>query len=238
MLYLFAAELAWILAALAVGFVVGWLTTTRNNSEFSGGWVVIAFFLLLGAGFALSSSGAFAGRSALTFDIGLLLATAYVAGLPLGGGAKLLAPAAAPEAPAKRPKIVVVRGEAPDAQPAAEAAAAPAATPAAAEHAPIVIPSRRGNGASRPPAGAKPMGLAAPRGGAPDDLSKIKGVGPKSREKLHALGVFHYDQIAAWSPEEAKWIGAALGVPGRVERGAWVAQAKALAGEKERPRIE
>jgi predicted flap endonuclease-1-like 5' DNA nuclease len=58
-------------------------------------------------------------------------------------------------------------------------------------------------------------------------------VGPKSQEKLHALGVFHYDQIAAWTPEQARWIGGALGVPGRVERGRWVAQAKSLASGKQ-----
>ncbi|MCX7900109.1 MAG: hypothetical protein N2444_08530 [Methylocystis sp.] len=59
--------------------------------------------------------------------------------------------------------------------------------------------------------GVRPATLAAARGGAPDDLSRIKGVGPKSVEKLHKLGVFHYDQIAGWSADNAKWIGAAIG---------------------------
>jgi predicted flap endonuclease-1-like 5' DNA nuclease len=265
MFYVFSAELGWIIAALAVGFAVGWLTTTRaSDGHFSGGWVVLAGLLLIGAGFAISSSGSIPGRDGLIFDTGLWLATAYAAGLPLGGGAKLLSPAPTP-APVTRPKIVVVRGEPaqldsprpvaaldatphngasarPDHTPKPQIASAPEANKTeAAAPAPIIAsqppPSEpirvekatsRGNGKA-PATEAKPQGLPSPRNGAPDDLSKIKGVGPKSREKLHALGVFHYDQIAAWTPAEARWIGAALGVPGRVERNGWVAQAKSLA---------
>jgi predicted flap endonuclease-1-like 5' DNA nuclease len=79
--------------------------------------------------------------------------------------------------------------------------------------------------------GVAPQLLAAPRGDGPDDLSKIKGLGAKSLEKLHALGVFHYDQIAIWSLDNARWISAALEAPGRVERGKWVQQAQALVHE-------
>lgn len=78
-------------------------------------------------------------------------------------------------------------------------------------------------------AGVKPETLPAPRDGGPDDLARIKGVGPKSLEKLNALGVFHYDQIAAWDLDNARWIGAAIGAPGRVERDKWIQQARALA---------
>jgi predicted flap endonuclease-1-like 5' DNA nuclease len=78
-------------------------------------------------------------------------------------------------------------------------------------------------------AGVKPEMLAAPRDGGADDLARIKGIGPKSLEKLNGLGVFHYDQIAAWDLDNAKWIGAAIGAPGRVERDKWIQQARALA---------
>jgi len=259
MFYVFGAQMSWILAALAIGFAVGWLTTRRaGDAEFSGGWAVLIGLLLIGAGFAISSSGAISGRNGLIFDTGVWLATSYAAGLPLGGVAKMFAPAPAPER-IERPKIVVVRGEpaaeaedrpaaasaAAEAAPLASADTAPpapvgAAPPAPADAAPIALaeepirlekaPPRKAN-ASKAAARSKPDGLAAARNGAPDDLSKIKGVGPKSREKLHALGVFHYDQIAAWTPEEARWIGEALGIPGRVERNEWIAQAKSLAGD-------
>ena len=78
--------------------------------------------------------------------------------------------------------------------------------------------------------GAPPAALPAPRDGAADDLAKIKGVGPKSVEKLHALGVFHYDQIAGWSDDNIKWIEASIGAAGRVKRNGWIAQAQALSG--------
>ena len=81
--------------------------------------------------------------------------------------------------------------------------------------------------------GHPPESLAAPRGGTADDLTRIKGIGPKSVEKLHALGVFHFDQIAAWNIDNARWIGAALSVPGRVERGKWIQQARELVAARE-----
>ena len=37
--------------------------------------------------------------------------------------------------------------------------------------------------------GRRPDGLAAPRGGAPDDLKRIRGIGPQNEGRLHALGI-------------------------------------------------
>jgi len=81
-------------------------------------------------------------------------------------------------------------------------------------------------------AGAKPAGLVAPRDGKADNLKKIKGLGPKAEEGLNALGIFHFDQVAAWSPEQVDWVGSELGFSGRIEREDWVGQAKALADEE------
>lgn len=77
--------------------------------------------------------------------------------------------------------------------------------------------------------GAKPTGLAGPRGGKADDLKRIKGIGPQNEGRLHGLGVWHFDQIAAWSEANVDWVGAFLAFPGRIEREGWVAQAKQLA---------
>jgi NADH-quinone oxidoreductase subunit E len=78
--------------------------------------------------------------------------------------------------------------------------------------------------------GAKPAALDAPRGGAKDDLKKIKGVGPKLEEQLNAMGYFHYDQVAAWSADEVAWMDENMpGLKGRVSRDGWVDQARALA---------
>lgn len=78
--------------------------------------------------------------------------------------------------------------------------------------------------------GVKPAGLSAPRGGQPDDLKQIKGVGPKLEQACHDLGYYHFDQIAAWGPDEVAWVDENLvGFKGRVSRDDWVAQAKTLA---------
>jgi predicted flap endonuclease-1-like 5' DNA nuclease len=71
--------------------------------------------------------------------------------------------------------------------------------------------------------------LAQPRNGQADDLKKIKGVGPKLETILNTLGVFHFDQIMAWGPDDIAWMDENLnGFKGRVSRDDWVAQAKAL----------
>jgi len=78
----------------------------------------------------------------------------------------------------------------------------------------------------------RPGGLAAPREGGPDRLTDIDGIGPVNERKLHALGIYHFDQIAAWTPAETRWVGTHLAFPGRIEREDWVGQAKRLAGER------
>ncbi|MDB6181329.1 NADH-quinone oxidoreductase subunit E [Paracoccus fistulariae] len=82
----------------------------------------------------------------------------------------------------------------------------------------------------------RPQGLDAARGDKADDLKLIKGVGPKLEGLLNSLGFWHFDQIAAWGPEELAWVDDNLeGFHGRASRDEWVAQAKILAegGETE-----
>jgi NADH-quinone oxidoreductase subunit E len=84
--------------------------------------------------------------------------------------------------------------------------------------------------------GRKPALLKAARNGEPDDLKLIKGVGPKLESVLHEVGIFHFDQIAAWTADEVAWADQNLvGFKGRVSRDNWVEQAKTLAegGETE-----
>lgn len=79
----------------------------------------------------------------------------------------------------------------------------------------------------------RPPVLPNPEGGKADDLKRLKGIGPGNEHKLNALGVFHFRQIAAWTPEQIAWVGRSISFPGRVERENWVGQAKSLI-EKER----
>jgi small subunit ribosomal protein S2 len=78
-----------------------------------------------------------------------------------------------------------------------------------------------------PEAGEKFELLAAPRG-APDDLTKLNGVGPPLEKKLNEAGVFHYWQIGAMGPDDVKKIDSELKLNGRIARDGWVAQARTM----------
>ncbi|QLC25504.1 hypothetical protein HFP57_11055 [Parasphingopyxis algicola] len=66
--------------------------------------------------------------------------------------------------------------------------------------------------------------------GEPDNLTLIKGVGPKLNDMLHALGVYHFTQIADWNAEQIVEVDSHLGsFKGRIERDRWVDQARLLA---------
>ena len=71
----------------------------------------------------------------------------------------------------------------------------------------------------------RPPALEGPRNGAPDDLTAIEGIGPRIQDVLNGIGVYHLDQIAEWTPENAAWIDDYLSFSGRVEREDWVGQA-------------
>lgn len=63
-----------------------------------------------------------------------------------------------------------------------------------------------------------------------DDLTRIKGLGPKLAATLGTLGVTSFEQIAAWSDADIDRIDSQLGrFAGRIRRDAWVEQARLLA---------
>jgi predicted flap endonuclease-1-like 5' DNA nuclease len=124
-------------------------------------------------------------------------------------GRDLAAPAAASDHGHAAPKAA-------DAAPAAVSAPATPAAPAPA--------------AAAPEAGTRPAAMDAPRDGGPDDLKRIKGIGPKLEQLCHSLGFYHFDQIATWTPAEVAWVDENLeGFKGRVTRDTWVEQARLLA---------
>lgn len=130
------------------------------------------------------------------------------------------APAAAPVVEASRPveKAAAAPLPAPAPEPVPAAAApAPAPTPAAHE-APVPALS------PAPSAGPK-LFSEAPADA--DQLTALKGVGPKLSAVLNALGVYTFAQIAAWTPDDIVWIEDKLDFRGRVTREKWVEQAAA-----------
>jgi predicted flap endonuclease-1-like 5' DNA nuclease/peptidoglycan hydrolase CwlO-like protein len=69
----------------------------------------------------------------------------------------------------------------------------------------------------------------APRG--PDDLTRIRGIGPKIQEILHGMGIATFREIAELSDDDIERVGAALPVYGRrIRDDRWIEQAGELAG--------
>ncbi|MDP2131640.1 MAG: LPXTG cell wall anchor domain-containing protein [Erythrobacter sp.] len=98
--------------------------------------------------------------------------------------------------------------------------AAPAAVKVMAEPVPVPMPM--------------PAPAPAPAPAVADDLTRIKGVGPKLVTLLGELGVTSYAQIAAWSDADVERIDAELGrFKGRITRDQWIEQAKLLAAGDE-----
>jgi NADH-quinone oxidoreductase subunit E len=83
--------------------------------------------------------------------------------------------------------------------------------------------------------GTRPQGLAAPRADKGDNLQRIKGIGRVNEQKLNALGIFHFDQIAGWGRPEIRWVGTYLAFPGRIDRENWVLQATKLVTGADNP---
>ena len=144
--------------------------------------------------------------------------------------AKPVAPMPAPVVPAAPMPPVVAPIAAP--RPAPVPVAAPAPRPA-----PVAVPAPRPAPAPSvaEPVGkmARPKGLSAARGGKPDDLQRISGIGPKNEAILHNLGFYHFDQIAAWTKAEISWVDDHLRFNGRIDREQWVKQSSLLAQGKE-----
>jgi predicted flap endonuclease-1-like 5' DNA nuclease len=130
---------------------------------------------------------------------------------------------------------VLAEGAAPAVRNQALIDAAPAAVKPTPEPVATVV-------AAAPEPTAAPETVAAPVTPAPassppattDDLSRIKGVGPKLVALLGELGVTSFAQIAAWDDAAIERIDAQLGrFAGRITRDQWVEQAKLLAAGDE-----
>lgn len=146
------------------------------------------------------------------------------------------APASEPEpAPAPTPAPAPVM-ETHSPEPAPEPAPAPVMETYTPEPEPAPEPAPQPAPAAATGGGTRPAGLDGPRGGAADDLKRIKGVGPKLEALLNRMGFYHFDQVAGWTADEVAWVDDNLeGFKGRVSRDQWIDQAKLLAagGETE-----
>lgn len=143
------------------------------------------------------------------------------------GGIVMTAVAAAVATAPKAAKAEKKAAPKKEAAPKAETEAAPKAEKAAA-------PKAEKKAEPAPAAeveGAKPANLLTEAKGAPDDLKKISGVGPKLEGLLHENGVFHFWQIAEWGAADIAYMDDRLSFKGRIERDNWITQAKEFAAE-------
>lgn len=132
------------------------------------------------------------------------------------------------DAPARRNQALI------DAPPAAMREQAPPPATAPPASAPPATPQAETTGApAAPPPPASPA--SAPPSPPPvaaaaeDDLSRIKGIGPKLRAQLSGMGITTIAQIAAWDDADIDRIDAELGrFQGRIRRDDWVTQARLL----------
>ncbi|MGL4325001.1 MAG: hypothetical protein ACRCTD_13260 [Beijerinckiaceae bacterium] len=216
MWYLISTLLLPVILAIALGLIVGWLTCTREPGRFWTGWVPLGT-LAFAVALLVAVLKWIKGRNGLALDTGLLLFGAYIAGCCLGcilkqwlsrSSAPVLAAAAAPATAAIMPRDAVPQ-------------AVPSLPPE-----PPAAPKVEGEDLH---SGTRPLGLVSPRGGQADDLKLIRGIGKQNEGRLHALGIWHFDQIAAWTRENVEWVGSYLAFPGRIDREDWLTQAKQLA---------
>lgn len=69
--------------------------------------------------------------------------------------------------------------------------------------------------------------------GTPDDLRRVRGIGPRFESSLLAHGIESWAQIAAWTDADVDAMAKAIGAtPERIRREGWVASARRLCGEK------
>jgi NADH-quinone oxidoreductase subunit E len=104
----------------------------------------------------------------------------------------------------------------------------------ASEQTPGVEPGQTSDAPPKEAAVHQPPRLDAPRGEGADDLTLIKGMGAQAEAELNGLGIYHFQQIADWTPAEVAWMDQNLaGLKDRATGDGWVEQAQVLAEEGE-----
>jgi len=76
--------------------------------------------------------------------------------------------------------------------------------------------------------GIKPELFSSEEGVSKDELTQIKGIGPKMEDKLNEAGIYNFEQIANWSEDNLKWLEQNTTFAHRAKKDLWVNQAKEL----------
>lgn len=158
-------------------------------------------------------------------EVALLVLAAYLGGCLAGYGAHI-----AVRAYMSRPQLApAVAASEVKSSAATQTAPAPATRSAARRLAGAVEREDAGPVLATTSSQLRPPDLPAPRDGKADNLRAIKGIGPKTESALNDLGIYHYDQVAAWTGVHIDWLEGRIAVKGRIRREQWVEQAVLLA---------
>ncbi len=80
-----------------------------------------------------------------------------------------------------------------------------------------------------PLAPRRPPALPGPRQGKADNLQRLPGLTRRHAERLYAVGIYHFGQIAAWTPQEAAWVATYLDLGDTIRDEDWIGRAARLA---------
>jgi predicted flap endonuclease-1-like 5' DNA nuclease len=237
MWYLIQQYWFWLLAALVLGLIIGWLTFAPRATSWWRGWVPVATLVFV-VGLLLAIVKMVPGVAGLWLDTALLFFATYIAGCFLGSWLRGLLGISQPAPQMAYASPAPVVPAAPEPTVLAPARPVPVAKVMVEPEKTVIAPARPVAAAPRIEgeekiAGERPPGLAGPRGGKADDLKLIRGIGKQNEGRLHGLGIWHFDQISAWSKQQVLWVGSYLAFPGRIEREEWVKQARQLAAGKD-----
>lgn len=186
-----------------------------------GLWLLIALLIVIGIVFLLSGKRKAEGVEEAPTEPAPVAIDPQVAAEPI------VPVAAMPPLPVTPAAVIVDTPPAPVTAPPAPVAAVPAPEPVETPPAPSPVAVAE---VVAPTATPEPAPVAASAADAPDDLLKLKGVGPKLKTLLLELGITSFAQIAAWTDTDIATVDAKLGnFKGRPVRDHWVDQAQYLA---------
>jgi len=139
--------------------------------------------------------------------------------------------APAPDAaagPVAEPEVVVLEAEPPE--PASEMTAAPVADLPIVPAEPVEPAAPAEQPVADAPVAETPVAeVAAAHAEPADDLKRIRGIDQALEDRLTALGVRRFADIAAWSSDDVQRMNQSLGLVGRIEQENWIEQADILA---------
>lgn len=215
MIYLVTVFWPWLAGALVLGLLVGFLEERGTWRRGLALWLAV-----LSAGAVVAALHLLPGRPGFWFEVAVLMFGAYLAGALLVGLMRASRPVRQAETARIEPDL-----------------AAPLTMPAAPKE--VAVEPQKGEETHIEAPEEAITGLSAPRGGKADALERITGIDAETAAKLNALGLYHYDQIAALNPGQRRWLFRQLGFEGRFPSSWWRwGQEAAAMGREKAPSAE